>query len=808
MGAVDTPLISTNSPVELLIPEDNRHGTNWRATDFVTGDDWLTTIGGEPITAAIGFESDSGFADSITTDVGSLMQGVNASAYVRIPFQVDDPAAIQDLALNLKYDDGVAIALNGTLVELREASFFSTFNSVAESERDNAEAISFETIDLAAHIGSLVAGENVLALHAQNIAADDADFLLAAELIATVDGIDRTEYGYLTEATPNEPNAGQFGEGPRLFGPSISEVSHTPLEPLANEAMTVTATVERTFQDLASVEMIYRVMYADEIRVDMTDDGQGVDVAANDGVYSAQIPANVANQGEMVRYYVSATDVIGNDMRMPTFTDTAGNDQSPEYFGTVVQDPSIDTTLPVFHWFSEQVSRARSRASARVSIYYAGEFYDNARGRQRGGATNGSSQKFTFNDEQPFYVNEKLGRVSEFNMNAQGGDSTFVRQPMAFQTYALAGNETSESFFMAMRVNGERDRNGRPGIFIEQVDQDYADRYGYEANGALYKFVQRSNLDPVFADTTTGVEKKTRLDEGFEDIQAVVDGLTLPTQAERGFSVFDNFNVAQVLNYLAIRSITLDADDVRKNFYLYRDTEGTGQWSIFPWDKDWTFGVEGDGGQFLHHPFFADEAHRKDNANQWNRLYDAVFNDPVLSEMYLRRLRTVMDEVLQEPGTENGILEQLADDIAASADGTIPGSINAIKSYLTARREELYNDHVVDPEATGEIKELIPEFADGRYFVPTNNDLGQTWTGIDDPANIADWGTGQTGYGFADRFDALVNTQVTPLDSCATCTSIYGRIPFDVTDASAVKRMTASNEVRRRFYRLSKTALK
>ena len=116
--------------------------------------------------------------------------------------------------------------------------------------------------------------------------------------------------------------------------------------------------------------------------------------------------------------------------------------------------------------------------------------------RARGGATNGSSQKFNFNDDQPLYVNEKLGRVAEINMNAQGSDSTFVRQPMAYQTYTLAGNESSESFFVLMRDNATRDR---VGILIEQVDEDYLERHGLDPNGALYKFVQRANLNPVFS---------------------------------------------------------------------------------------------------------------------------------------------------------------------------------------------------------------------------------------------------------------------------------------------------------------------
>ena len=156
-------------------------------------------------------------------------------------------------------------------------------------------------------------------------------------------------------------------------------------------------------------------------------------------------------------------------------------------------------------------------------------------------------------------------------------------------------------FFTRVELNGNFDR---VGIFIEQVDEDFLDRHGLDPEGSLYKFVQRGNLDPVFNDTITGIEKKTRLDEGLEDVQALVDGLNLPTAEERKQFLYDNINLPQLMNYLSGRTITMDADDVRKNFYMYRDTNGNGEWHMFPWDKDWTFGVEGDGAPHLRHPFF------------------------------------------------------------------------------------------------------------------------------------------------------------------------------------------------------------
>ena len=243
----------------------------------------------------------------------------------------------------------------------------------------------------------------------------------------------------------------------------------------------------------------------------------------------------------------------------------------------------------------------------------------------------------------------------------------------------------------------------------------------------------------------------------------------------------------------------MDADDVRKNFYLYRDTNGTQQWSIFPWDKDWTFGVRGDGGTHLEHPFFGDYAHRKQNANQWNVLYDTVFNDPVLREMYLRRLRTVMDELLQPPGTsaETAYFEQTVDELYAKSAAELPTSVanqvRSLKAFFPNRRETLYVDHSIDKLSPGETFELIPEFAPSvQYFVPIDNDLETSWTAVEPPESIDSWSVGQAGIGFGtrDSFLDLIRTTVVPADSCAQCTSVYMRIPFQVENPAEINVLT------------------
>ena len=727
--------------------------------------------------------------------VGGEMFQINPSVYTRIPFNVDgDPSRFGEMDLSVDYDDGFIAYLNSTEIARRNAPAAATWNSSAtDIHGAQAGQLVTEVINVDAFVDQLRTGENVLAIHGLNIAADDKDFYLAP-ILGAINPEGASSTGYFAAPSPGEFNPDDVSP----FGPTISDVGHFPNVPTVDDTVTVTARLSQSTPfPVAGGSVVYRTMYGSESSVPMVDDGTGGDAVAEDGIYTGVIPAGAAQPGEMLRYYVESRDNRANTARNPAIEDTTGTDQSPEYYGTVVADPTVTSDLPILHWFAENENAGSNRSGTRASVFYAGEFYDNIFVRQRGGATNASSQKFNFHDDQPFYVNDELGRVQEFNLNAQGSDPSFIRQTMAYESYSDIGNPSSASFLTRVEVNGSFDR---VGVFIEQVDEDLLERYGFDPEGALYKFVQRSNLDPVFNDTITGIEKKTRLEEGLEDVQALVDGLNLPTIEERRAFMFDNLNLPVIMNYLAVRSITQDADDVRKNFYMYRDTNGTGEWSIVPWDKDWTFGVTGDGGTHLKHPFFGDFAHRKQNANQWNKMYDDIFADPVMREMFLRRLRSVMDELLQSGDLGEGEVlryEARVDEIVDQARGDLSsGAINqanSVKNFFPARRNDLYIEHSIDNLSDGEPELLVDELSDEiRYLVPTDNSLGLSWTEVAAPANIADWQAGQGGFGYEDEpggYDEFIRTTVRPGDACGECTSIYTRIPFEVTNLGDVRQL-------------------
>ncbi|MHC4719883.1 MAG: lamin tail domain-containing protein, partial [Planctomycetota bacterium] len=238
--------------------------------------------------------------------------------------------------------------------------------------------------------------------------------------------------------------------------------------------------------------------------------------------------------------------------------------------------------------------------------------------------------------------------VEEFNLNATYTDKAYVRQTLAYETYRDAGTHSSISFPMRIQQN---DAFFSVAIFIEQPDDDFLERRGLDPEGALYKMYNRT--DGVSPSSTV---KKTRRDGDYSDIQALVDGLALSGEDKRRY-LYDNIDIPSFLTFMAAAVLANDADQGKKNYYAYRHTNSSGEWLFLPWDKDLTFGKTWSSGNkclddFLYYydPWPAAGGHvLYDYSN--NRLFAAMNEFSDTREMYLRRLRTVMDELLQSPST-------------------------------------------------------------------------------------------------------------------------------------------------------------
>lgn len=105
--------------------------------------------------------------------------------------------------------------------------------------------------------------------------------------------------------TPGAPNSRRVANA----GPALYDVKHAPLLPAADEPVVVTARAIDP-QGVASLTLRYRVdpepAYTDLL---LADTGTAGDAVANDGIFSATIPAQAA--GVMVACYVEGRDTLG-----------------------------------------------------------------------------------------------------------------------------------------------------------------------------------------------------------------------------------------------------------------------------------------------------------------------------------------------------------------------------------------------------------------------------------------------------------------------------------------------------------------
>lgn len=138
------------------------------------------------------------------TDVGASMLGVNASALVRIPFEVDDPALFQTLLLRMRYDDGFVAYLNGVEVARRNAPGVVSWDSKATASREGFDILDPETFGLTRYLGLLQAGTNVLAIQGLNSDPGDDDFLVLPELLGVT--VHPAEGRYFATPTPGDAN--------------------------------------------------------------------------------------------------------------------------------------------------------------------------------------------------------------------------------------------------------------------------------------------------------------------------------------------------------------------------------------------------------------------------------------------------------------------------------------------------------------------------------------------------------------------------------------------------------------------------
>ena len=413
--------------------------------------------------------------------------------------------------------------------------------------------------------------------------------------------------------------------------------------------------------------------------------------------YTAKIPADYfPAAGHLLQWKFEVTDASGNVFTTPSFNN---KDDGYEWYGTIVKptDDQMSANLATWHMFVDAASKGQMdvdadkqtlKNNARVAIYDSStsNYYDYVRIDLRGNTSasfNKKSHGLRFAKTHPLTMKDCVagGEVKEIRKSSLIGepaDPSRMRQMMSFWLWKKMGNHVPFDFPVRCNLNGEFFQLGfHSERFTDELIEDV---YGLDKFGYGYKNV--GTLASGSGTTAGGIEKKTPDDGNESDVSVLESELRSRMKAlgvEGGVEnnaaltqfVVEKFDLAAWLNYLASARITQEMDDVWANISAYYDNaemkegaRGTGTWMPLGYDfnlslgqwyyndvKGERIGLMANQDWFKSHPFYGGLKIRANGTGNWNRGIEAVLQSAKFRRLYLRRLRTLMDQELKEPGT-------------------------------------------------------------------------------------------------------------------------------------------------------------
>ncbi len=643
--------------IELVNPSfDNDLGGNWRPsvkgtpvsqeqTLFPSGSTWKylkgTTEASNPTSAWRALNFDDSTWDSGGAPIGydpAIPMGTSlpdmrynyTSVFLRKNFQVSDPASISSLRLEALYDDGMNVWINGTLVVSASMPGAETpYSGVATGAA--RESASYDLFVINGIAGLLRQGENLIAVQLHNISIDtSSDCFLDARLIAQLGSPN-------SGPTPGARNSVYDTNVP----PAIRQVNHSPEQPKAGEAVTITAKITDP-DGISSVQLLYQVVDPGSYielndaayestwtTIQMHDDGTGGDALAGDDVYTVIIPAAIQTHRRLIRYRIIASDTGNRSVRAPYLDDPQPNFAYFVYNGVpgyqaAIQPGSTDATRSQIQTFSaEEMSRVPSyhliskNASVETATWYSkyggdlyqwwgtlvydGKVYDHIRYRTRGGvwryAMGKNMWKFDLNRGHDFEPRDNYGKKykstwKKLNLgaNIQQGDYQHRGEQGMFESvglrlFNLAGVESPKTHWISLRIiDGSQEYSDQFngdfwGLYlaVEQEDKRFLDEHDLP-DGNFYKM--EGGTGELNNQGLTGATDKS-------DLNAFLNGYRNTIPSEPWWR--QNFDVDRYYSYQSIVQGIHHYDICYGKNYFYYLNPTNQQWSVHAWDLDLTW---------------------------------------------------------------------------------------------------------------------------------------------------------------------------------------------------------------------------
>lgn len=432
------------------------------------------------------------------------------------------------------------------------------------------------------------------------------------------------------------------------------QTGFSPAVPESRQPITVTFRQAPEITPTGIPSLYYRAAASGEKKIDFADDGQHGDGAAGDLLWGAVIPAGTA-PGQMVRWRISLKSDSAGESRWPVASPGLSTMYAlPNYEGTVVSGGLSSAEMPFYQVFSQFGSEIQfnSTTGGRGAIFAAGKLYDNVLIRAKGTTSlnlNKRSHRIDFNPGRELAWSGLYPPQRELNLNSEYVDPSYLRQNMQLWMHRDSGGAGAPHFPVKVTLNNA---NWKLAFHTYSADSELLETMGLDPKGALYK--------QVWTLGSASGEKKTRRWEGNADLAQLVSGLSAGTSADaRSRYIHDNLHLPSVINYLAVARIAQEGDDVWANMTVYRDSEGSSEWRVIPFDLNLSFGQLYFGGDIentvVHatnddnksHPLYGTSSCRSNTGSgAHNQLYEAVIKTPDTRAMLLRRMRTLMDRYL------------------------------------------------------------------------------------------------------------------------------------------------------------------
>ncbi len=458
-------------------------------------------------------------------------------------------------------------------------------------------------------------------------------------------------------------------------GPAIYNVTHNPPLPAAGQPAVVTLNVSDP-DGVTNLTLYYRLDPATNYTaVPMVDDGTGGDAVPGDGVFSATIPGQAANQ--IVAFYISATDSLGAATRFPALRP---NDNEPVRECVVMfGDGNPGGSFGVYHLWLTQTNATRWANLGNLSnegndctfvngirvIYnlqgrFAGSPYHQQFDTPMGSLCH---YKWEFNDDDQFLGATDFNKIHQPG-NSPGDDASLQREQLANTFLRALGVPWLNRRYVAVYVNGNR-----RGTLMEDAQTPGGDlvkeHFPNDDGGFLYKMQPWFEFAPQLSGeymnwnnmswctlndyyTADGSKKTARYrynyeirrtpdsDNDYTNVFSLIDAANSYGSPDY---VANMENIADMENWMRVFAANHAAGDLDcfgsldgQNLYGYMGTQGT-KYSLLMWDFNLVFGNSGSWGpgQYLLY------------VNPFDPYLIDLFYTPVFQRMYWRAMEELVN---------------------------------------------------------------------------------------------------------------------------------------------------------------------